>query len=92
MTSTTDSNAANGIDNVLDFADSDQFDLSAIDADTGTAGSQSFTFSGVAAAHSVWVVADGAGYIIYADTDGNTTADMEIHVTGRAPVVGDFIF
>jgi Ca2+-binding RTX toxin-like protein len=91
-TSTNDSNAGNGIDTVLDFSDSDQFDLSTIDADTGAAGTQSFVFSGAAAAHSVWVVADGAGYIIYADTDGNTTADMEIHVTGRAPVAADFVF
>lgn len=89
---TNESNSANGIDHVLDFANSDQIDLSSIDADTNTGGTQSFVFSGSAAANSVWVVADGADWIIYADTNGDLTADFEVHVTGRQVVAGDFIF
>ena len=72
------SNAGEGSD--------DQIDLSAIDADTGTAGNQAFTWNGsfTAAANSLWLAAtansDGSvDWIVYGDVNGDTTADFELH-------------
>jgi Ca2+-binding RTX toxin-like protein len=86
------SNAAQGIDTILDFTSSsgegsdDQLDLSYIDADTSAPDNQAFSgLFGTAQAHSLWYsfTANGDGsadYVIYGDVNGDTTADLEIHV------------
>ena len=65
----------------------DQIDLSAIDADTGTAGDQAFTWAPgffTPTAHSLWLSAtpnpDGSDdWVLYGDVNGDTTPDFEIH-------------
>ena len=81
-----DSVGAN-IDTITDFLiGADKIDLSAIDANTGIAGNQAFTFIG-AAAFSARVA--GRGQLRYGGTTGlleanvniNTAAEFQIHLT-----------
>jgi Ca2+-binding RTX toxin-like protein len=78
-------------DNVVD-----RIDLSAIDADSGTAGDQAFAFIGGAAfsgaAGELRVHYDGVDTWIQGDFTGDGVADFEIVVSG-APVLGasDFL-
>ena len=90
FTAIEDSSPGSGIDQITDFATGDLIDLSAIDANPDVGGDQAFSFSESAAAHSVWVVASGAGYIVYADVTGDAVADFELHVAGVSPGVTDF--
>jgi len=84
-------------DLVTDFVHgTDIFDLSAIDANTTSAGNQAFAFGGQNAnvvAHSVTWFESGGNTIIQGDVNGNTTADFKITLTGinHNLSVSDFI-
>jgi Ca2+-binding RTX toxin-like protein len=83
-----------GFDSITDFLSSageatvdDQLDLSRIDADSSTAGDDAFTWGGIVpTAHGVWtspftINADSsADWIVYADVNGDTTPEFEIHM------------
>lgn len=74
----------------------DQIDLSAIDADHGTAGNQAFEFIGTAAftgtAGEVRTEADGDDLMVLADVDGDQTADLAILVRDLTALTeSDFI-
>lgn len=75
-------------DVIRGFEDSiDTIDLSAIDADTVTAGDQGFTFigderfSGIAG--ELRAVGAGSSTLLMADTNGDGTADLFIRLTGE---------
>jgi Ca2+-binding RTX toxin-like protein len=85
-------------DTVTDFTPGqDQFDFSAIDADTATPGVQHFTSvsnTNVVEENSInWYYDAGLDEtIIQADVTGDTTADMEIHLVGNKTLqTTDFI-
>ncbi|MFN3857338.1 MAG: hypothetical protein ACK4RV_06260 [Caulobacter sp.] len=73
-------------DIVLDFDTADVLDLRLIDADTGTAGDQAFTFLGAGAftgaAGQVRYVHDGGNTIVQADVNGDGVADLEVQLNG----------
>lgn len=84
----TSAQAANG-DTILDFAPGDRLDLSAIDADRGTAGDQSFTIvSGSAFTASAQLLvtyetrADGDYTVVSGNTGGGLDADFQISLKG----------
>lgn len=85
FTSTT---AANG-DTIVTFEPGDRIDLSAIDANTGTAGDQSFTLVNGAptAAGQLGVTletrADGDFTVIQGNIDGNADAEFTIEIAGH---------
>lgn len=70
----------------------DKIDLRAMDADTGRAGDQGFTFTGSQpGAHAVWVVDLVGACVIRGDVTGDGVADFEIHLSGTgAPGATDF--
>ncbi len=77
-------------------AQSDRIDLSAIDADTSTAGDQAFTFVGSAAfsrtAGELRAVTSGANSTVFGDVNGDGVADFAIQVLGiDAMQATDFI-
>lgn len=84
------------IDRITDFdTGNDKVDLSGIDANTGVANDQAFTFIGSSAftaAGQVHVVT-GAGGFTYLEGNWNAdlAADFVIRVDGDAPVVGDLV-
>jgi serralysin len=95
---TTDSAVGVNADLITDFshAQVDRIDLSAIDANTGVAGNQAFTFVGAGPYTGV------AGQLIYAHSGGNTiiggdvngdgSSDFHIRLTGViALVAADFV-
>ena len=96
--SVSDSTAEDG-DVILDHRrmQGDVIDLSGIDADTGTAGNQSFSFIGDAAfsnhAGELRTELDGSSMRVLADVDGDGSADMEIILAGITTprVVADFL-
>ena len=74
-------------DEITDFDTNTDFVwLLGIDADTNTAGVQSFHFTGSTwdqTVGDVWLQADGAGgdgYFLYAEVNGDQFADMAIHL------------
>lgn len=76
-------------DVIADFAPGvDKIDLSAIDAIGGTAANDAFVFIGIGAftrqAGQVRYQADGANTSVYADLDGDGSADL--HIVLRTPV------
>ncbi|MGL4965435.1 MAG: beta strand repeat-containing protein [Inquilinus sp.] len=84
-------------DVVTDFsqAQADKIDLSAIDADTGTAGNQAFSFIGTGlftgAAGQLRYVTGGGQTVIAGDVNGDGASDFHIALTGTiALVAGDF--
>jgi Ca2+-binding RTX toxin-like protein len=85
FTSTT---AANG-DTIVTFEPGDRIDLTAIDANTGTAGDQSFTLVNGAptAAGQLGVTletrVDGDFTVIHGNIDGNTDAEFTIEIAGH---------
>jgi Ca2+-binding RTX toxin-like protein len=90
--------SAAGRDLITDFshAQGDRIDLSLIDADTGVAGDQAFTFlgtglfTGVAGQLHTWT--DAGNTIVSGDVNGDKVADFAIALTGvMAPVAGDFV-
>jgi Ca2+-binding RTX toxin-like protein len=79
--------------------DDDKLDLSGIDADTGTAGDQAFTWGSVTpTAHGIWIpfpgTAPDGSLILYGDVNGDTTPDFEIHLklTSGQLFTDDIIF
>ena len=86
-------------DTIHDFngTDGDLIDLSAIDADTGTVGNQSFRYTGQDGfddtAGELIVVSDGDGrWLVTTDVDGDSASDMTILVlSDRILVEADFI-
>ncbi|MBI3506723.1 MAG: M10 family metallopeptidase C-terminal domain-containing protein, partial [Proteobacteria bacterium] len=73
-------------DVITDFLHgTDKIDLSGIDANTSTGGNQAFAFGGNnvnTVANSVTWSESGGNTIIHIDNSGNTTADMQIVLTG----------
>ena len=71
-------------DVIRDFkaSESDRIDLSAMDADTVTAGEQAFTFIGGAAFSGAAGQLRFASSILSADLDGDSVADFEIQLSG----------
>jgi len=98
---TNESTVGANRDIITDFAhNSDDMDVSSIDADLNVAGNQAFTFIGNVAftgtAGEVRFFTSGADVIVQVEIqgDGNQTADMEIQLTGAAAVginANDFI-
>ncbi|MFT3974169.1 MAG: hypothetical protein QM699_12185 [Amaricoccus sp.] len=85
-------------DLVTDFSrtQKDKIQLSAIDADTSTAGNQAFHWIAKAAfsgdAGELRYVTSGGKTIVYGDDDGNKVADFHIDLTGTiALAASDFI-
>lgn len=89
----TDSGIGAARDTVEDFVSGiDDIDLRAIDPNAA-AGDQAFGFSGTAAkAYSVWYVGTADGIVVRADTNGDTTANLEILLKGVTSVTAnDFL-
>lgn len=86
-----------GADRITDFLSGvDRIDLSSIDADSGLAGDQAFTFIGASAfggvAGQLRYSHDGSDTWLEGDTDGDGSADFQIVVGGSvSPSVADFI-
>lgn len=84
-------------DTVLDFVTGvDKLNLSALDANTGVAGQQNFTFAGASAAllaNSISYVLSAGNALVRGDTDGNlATAEFQVLLLGvNALVAGDFL-
>ncbi|HEX8525517.1 M10 family metallopeptidase C-terminal domain-containing protein [Allosphingosinicella sp.] len=83
-------------DTLVDFVSgTDRIDLSAIDADSNTAGDQAFTFVGSATfsgkAGELRSEAVGNQVHVYADVNGDGLADMHIVVASPLLTAGDFI-
>jgi Ca2+-binding RTX toxin-like protein len=84
-------------DRITDFTHvADRVDLRDIDANSGTAGDQAFSFIGTAAfsatAGELRYDFDGSDTWLQGDVNGDGTADFEIVMTGNiAPVVSDFM-
>ena len=85
-------------DTIVDFVrGADRIDLSAIDANPGTAGDDAFAFIGSDAFHNVAgelrFLVDGPHIRVQGDLDGNGLADFEIVVRGDATSLtgADFI-
>lgn len=84
-------------DRITDFAFVvDQLDLSAFDADGGTAGDQAFTFIGTAAfsgaAGELRYAFDGTDTWLQGDTTGDGVADFEIVFTGDVLIMASDIY
>lgn len=83
-------------DRITDFVQIvERIDLRGIDADSGTAGDQAFSFIGTAAfsgvAGELRYDFDGTDTWLHADVDGDSVADFEIVLSGGYPMVaGDF--
>ncbi len=80
-------------DRVFQFSAKDKLDLSGIDADTTTAGEQSFAFTGkTATAHSVWFETKSGKAFVHADVNGDANADFSILIMNTSTVnAQDFI-
>jgi serralysin len=78
--------APGGADIITDFvAGTDKIDLSLIDASATLSGNQAFLFGGAnsnTVANSVTWFESGGNTIVQADFNGNTTADVQIVLTG----------
>ena len=85
-------------DRITDFsqAQGDRVDLSALDANSGVAGDQAFSFIGAGAftgvAGQLHYVVSGGQTVISGDVNGDSAADFNIVLTGAlSPVAGDFV-
>ncbi|HEX8261701.1 MAG TPA: RTX toxin, partial [Allosphingosinicella sp.] len=86
-------------DKILDFSIGDLIDLSVIDADSGTAGNQAFSFIGNAAfgnhAGELRYQSNGGNeWLVQGDTNGDGTADFQfvLVINDADPItVADFI-
>ena len=87
-TAVGDSSASTGIDTITDFSHSagDKIDLHLIDAITGVAGDQAFTFIGTNAfsgvAGQLRYAPSGANTLVSGDVNGDKAADFSILVKG----------
>jgi Ca2+-binding RTX toxin-like protein len=92
----SDSKIGGAWDTIADFssADGDKLDLSVIDANTLISGNQAFTlvagFTHVAG--QLVEIAQGSGYMVEGDLNGDGLADFAIFVNGQAPGASDFVF
>ncbi|MFE0757848.1 hypothetical protein ACFW16_28060, partial [Inquilinus sp. NPDC058860] len=80
-------------DRIIDFshAQADRIDLSAIDANTGVAGNQAFTFGG-AGAGALTYAFSGTDTVITGHVNGDGIADVRIVLSGHiALVAADFV-
>jgi len=98
FTAAADTPAGAGADRIADFnhAESDKIDLSAIDANTVTAGDQAFTFIDNQPFHHVsgelHYVSNPNGIVIEGDVNGDGVADFAVNVNGVTSVAsGDFV-
>ena len=95
---TGDAGSGGLADTVLDFVrDTDKIDFTALDAQPGTAGQQDFAFIGTGAftnvAGQVRYDVTGGNANIFADVDGNGSADMQIILNGITTLAAsDFNF
>jgi hypothetical protein len=80
-------------DSILDFshAEHDKIDLHAIDAKTLVTGDQAFHFIGSSAFGHHKGELRYSNHLQQGDTDGNSIADIEVHVNAALLVAGDFI-
>lgn len=77
--------AGSGFDTIHDFHHGfDKIDVSLIDANSNSAGTQHFTFNGLTAtANGIWFTESATETILHFDVNGNTANDeMTIHLTG----------
>ncbi|WP_298193803.1 calcium-binding protein [Novosphingobium sp.] len=80
------------VDRITDFshAQGDVIDLSGIDADSGTAGDQAFSFIGTdrftGAAGELMLKISTSKMLLLGDTDGDGTADFAIRIDGTTPL------
>jgi Ca2+-binding RTX toxin-like protein len=96
--STGDAGTGSLADTVTDFVrGADKIDFASLDANPATAARDAFTFIGTSAFHNVagevrYDVTSGSAHI-FADVDGNGTADMEIILTNVNTLASsDFFF
>jgi Ca2+-binding RTX toxin-like protein len=94
-----DSNAAGGIDRILDFATGDRIDLSGIDAKSATGANDAFSFIGAQGfskvAGQLRAEDKGAFWQVEADVNGDGAADFVLEVvrTDAQPLTGaGFVF
>ena len=87
--------SASGFDLILDFlTGTDKIDLSGIDANTGIAGDQAFSYNPLGATSAgqiTWVPAGGGHYTVYANVDGGS-ADFQLDVVTTGLAIADFVF
>jgi Ca2+-binding RTX toxin-like protein len=90
-----DGDGDNGADFITDLATGDVIDLSAIDADIGTAGDQAFTlvhrFDGHAGEYYVKFVTASGMTKVFLDTDGDSNADFVIAMDGNHVTFDGFV-
>ncbi len=83
------------VDVIHDLSNNDFIDVSDIDADTNTSGTQSFViadaFTGVAGQLTVTFDASHHRTVIAGDTDGNAKADLIIYASGAHEDYSNFI-
>ncbi|RID90325.1 hypothetical protein D2N39_18340 [Gemmobacter lutimaris] len=97
FTRVADSDLISGRDTITDFVSgTDKLNLAQIDANTGVAGDQAFTFLGTGAftgvAGQLRLAVSGANSFLLGDTDGNGTADLNVALLGVTSIVaGDII-
>ncbi|MER8467273.1 VCBS domain-containing protein, partial [Mesorhizobium sp. M1396] len=78
--------SAGNFDTITDFVHGvDKIDLSSIDANTGSGGDQAFLFGGsntATVANTITWSEVGGNTIVHVDVNGNTSADLQITLTG----------
>lgn len=82
-------------DRILGFdgagkAAGDRIDLSAIDANTGTAGNQAFVFGGTGAGH-VWIEERGGVTEVLANTGGDAAPEFRLAIEDGATVAAAYV-
>jgi Ca2+-binding RTX toxin-like protein len=94
----SDSPSASTHDAIIDFshAEGDKIDLANIDARTGSAGNQTFSFIGSQNFHHVagelHYTSGAGGVIVSGDVNGDGVADFSIDISGvNSLAAGDFI-
>jgi serralysin len=84
-------------DKITDFTTGvDKIRLTEIDANTGVAGNQAFTFIGNAAfsgvAGQLHLYTSGGDHFVSGDVNGDSIADFTINTGSATPAAGDFFF